>query len=385
MNLEKIVSIALLVPMEEGAGLPCLFEGPPGVGKSARIKTAARVRELPFRAVYMPSKQPEDLTGLPVPDRKGEIRSVCGLAPVRELNEEGRGVLLFDEVNWATRATQSALLSVVLERQVGDTKIASGVRLLLAANAADEGDGGVAMLTTLANRVAHFRVPKPSADEYVAFRQGAVEHGIVAIADAERVVEARWPSVYPRLNGLLCGFFKGRGRDLVHQQPPVGAKARHRGWPSPRSWDAAIRAAATCVALGEEALQDEFLEACVGEGAAMEFAEFAREADLPEPAAMLRGDWAPDRRRLDICVAAYAALGEHVAAQRKDEQRRLAPRTWRLFLEACEAGMADLIAAPAKRLAKAGLDVACADKAVADAARPVFARFRESGIAGVAA
>jgi hypothetical protein len=63
--------------------------------------------------------------------------------------------------------------------------------------------------------------------------------------------------------------------------------------------------AATCAALGLEKHRLEFIAACVGDGPAAEWAEWVEKANMPTPEDVLNGKWAPDKRRLDICFAAY--------------------------------------------------------------------------------
>lgn len=69
MNVEKLLSVAFLVPMSHPSdpkarwGLPVMLWGEPGIGKSERVETAAMKVGLPVRTTYIPTCQPEDAAG----------------------------------------------------------------------------------------------------------------------------------------------------------------------------------------------------------------------------------------------------------------------------------------------------------------------------------
>ncbi|WP_394831784.1 AAA family ATPase [Pendulispora rubella] len=375
MNLEKVISIALYVPMPKGMGLPCLIEGPPGVGKSSRVESAARARGLPFRVVNIPTKQPEDFAGLPVPDGRGGVKWECGVKAVRDLNAEGGGVLLFDELSKGLRAVQASLLSAVLERQIGDVTMHKNIRIFLASNSIEEGDGGHAILTTLGNRLAHLRVEVPDIEEYVAYREGrlTVEH--LNVDAAERRVHDAWPRVYAKHVALHCAFLRRRP-ELLHQQPPEDDPNRGKAWPSPRSWDTAIRAAATCEALGEACAMFDFVRAIVGTGPGDEYEEFVAQSDLPSPEDVLLGKWSPSAGRIDICTGAYAGMVTYALEQPRSD---VLEQAWARLREACDLGLVDVAWKQAARLTTS-YGAKHRDKAVANAAKQTLARLQRTGI-----
>ena len=52
---------------------------------------------------------------------------------------------------------------------------------------------------------------------------------------------------------VLAGFMRSLGESNLHKLPAVGSVERGRAWPSPRTWDFAARAIATCLALDASA------------------------------------------------------------------------------------------------------------------------------------
>lgn len=96
------------------AGGHILLEGVPGLGKTALVRTVARVSGLSFRRIqFTPDLMPADITGTQVFDPQNTanpFRFVPG--PVFA------NIVLADEINRATPKTQSALLEAMQERTV---------------------------------------------------------------------------------------------------------------------------------------------------------------------------------------------------------------------------------------------------------------------------
>jgi len=377
MNIEEIMSTAITIPtgdptdVDAPKGWPVLFWGAPGTGKSQRIKSGARSALLHCEMVFAGTKQPDDFS-IPMPDGLGGITVIAGLPQVRRLLALKEGVLFLDEISCARPAVQSALLSLVLDRQCGDIILPPSVRIVAAANPSDVAAGGWDLEPPMANRFLHFDYPAPSPDEWVKWFIQEGGSKVEASADLWAKVTTNWPSAWPRAKGLFAGFVIKRGAELLNKVPQEGDPARGRAWPSGRMWEVASRAYATCHALGRSHLAAAFVEAAVGEGAADEFATWVRESDLPSPEDMLRNGWKPSRNRLDIAIAAYTAMTAYVV-RRPDsqEQRALAIPAWKNLQVACESGLTDIALAAADSLVNA--DLADEDDApLFDAARPVI-------------
>lgn len=393
ISLEKMISIALLVPMGDPSqndciwGLPFLLWGSPGIGKTGRIRQAGKAAFLEVRTVYPATRAPEDFSGVPVVGPDGKLRVECILGAVRELCEIGRGVLFLEEISCAAPAVQAALLSVVLDRVVGDTRIPPQVRILSAANPPSEAAGGWELEPPMANRFAHYAVTEPSASEWVSWLLGDAENEVSEVEVIQEAVVANWTSAWARARGLMAGFFRELGAGKLSMLPKSGDKARGRAWPSPRTWEMAARAVATCYATNAPIqVQQEFVAACVGQGVAIEWAKWVAAADLPHPHDVVTKGWEPDKRRLDRTVAVLSSMAEYVLSEKDPERRNeYAVGAWNVLTKVKDAGLLDLAHPPAKRLSTGGqLNVTYGAPAVKAAARPVLEKLGMSGISELA-
>jgi len=415
-KLEGIMSVAMLTPMGDPNdndcrwGAPILLEGPPGIGKSGMIGQAARSVDLPLRTVYLGQRQPEDLSGAPMPDGKGGVNIECILPAVRELTALGKGLLLLDELSCARPATQGAGLSTVQERAVGDTMLPGRVRVFAAANPPEQSAGGWKLAPPMENRLVHFKVEAPTPEEWGAYMLRGRTIQVKNLTLGEARVAEKWAESWAYIVGLTTTFiarFKpedqpdikdssGKSlrdtRSALMRFPTSNDRNREHAWASPRSWEMAMRCAATCWTLSDsnvsfKILAADFVKACVGGALATAWAEWIAKADLPDPAHMLHNGWKPNKSRLDIVHAALAAATAYaLALHDKDERRKHVILAYKLLNQADKEGLADMTLAPAKALMEAGYRASTAgtDKELAEAAMPLTKKFGTTGMAAFA-
>lgn len=378
VSLEKLITTALLVPMGDPNkpnciwGLPLLLWGPPGIGKSDRIKAAGAAALLTVKPVFAATRAPEDFAGVPIL-KDGNISVECILGAVRDLCAVGRGVLFLDEISCAVPAVQAALLSVVLDRVVGDTVIPPEVRIMAAANPPEEAAGGWELELPMANRFAHINVYAPSTSDWLNWLLKEKKEEIEEAELLQEQIVANWESAYSRACGLAAGFFAHfPGGEELHKVPKMGDKARGRAWPSPRTWEMAIRSIATCFALGlSQDLMEHFMAACIGEPVAVMWGEWVAKANLPTPLEVVTNIWTPDAKRLDRTVAVLTAMSGFVVNEPdKIKQERYAIGAWKVIEKARKLEMLDLVVVPARKLHAAKLSTNATSKEVKEAARP---------------
>jgi hypothetical protein len=157
------------------------------------------------------------------------------------------------------------------------------------------------------------------------------------------------PTALARARGIVAGFLTARP-GLAHHMP-VDAQARGGAWPSPRTWEMALRLLTFADACGadREALGAALCGA-VGDGAGIELLTFAEELDLPDPDRVLAN---PEAFELPARGdRQYAFLTAVVAAvQSMPSQERWAA-AWVVLAKAVDAGVPDVATRAAIDLAR---------------------------------
>jgi AAA domain (dynein-related subfamily) len=336
----QVAALALAVC----ANLPVLLWGEPGIGKSATLQQLATDLDAPLETVIASVHEPSDFSGLPIIGDNPAVDGVPMAPPdwAVRLARSGRGLLFFDELSSAPPAVQAALLRVVLERRVGSLELPARIRIVAAANPAASAADGWHLSPPLANRFVHLHWVHDAR---------TVARGLAGTwprVQVPTVDEARIGTAVARARGSVAGFLTARP-GLTHHMPG-DAEARGGAWPSPRTWEMALRLLAFhhATGCGKDALAAAVIGA-VGSGAGLEFTTYLEELDLPDPERVLadpaafalpaRGD-----RQLAFLTATVAAV------QARTTQQRWAAG-WAVLAKAVEAGVPDVAARAAMDLA----------------------------------
>jgi MoxR-like ATPase len=326
------------------ANLPVLLWGEPGIGKSAGLQQLAAGLRVPLETVIASVHEPSDFAGLPI---IGDDPATTGvpMAPpdwAVRLAAAGRGVVFFDELSSAPPAVQAALLRVVLERRVGSLPLPESVRVVAAANPPSSAADGWHLSPPLANRFVHLQW---THDPRTVARGMS---GTWPAVPLPRVDPARVPSAVARARGVISGFLTARP-GLAHHLPG-DAESRGRAWPSPRTWEMALRLLAVGYATDadQKAVATAVIGA-VGDGAGLELLNYLEQLDLPDPDRVLAN---PDAFALpargDRQLAFLTAV---VSAVQSDLTRRRWEAGWAVLAKAVDAGVPDVAARAAADLA----------------------------------
>ncbi|MFI0352712.1 AAA family ATPase [Actinomadura sp. 9N407] len=326
------------------ANLPVLLWGEPGIGKSAGMEQLAAGLDVPLETVIASVHEPSDFAGLPI---IGDDPATTGvpMAPpdwAVRLAAAGRGMVFFDELSSAPPAVQAALLRVVLERRVGSLALPEPVRIVAAANPPSSAADGWHLSPPLANRFVHL---------YWTHDARTVARGMAGTWPSVRIPlvdPGKASSAIARARGTISGFLTARP-GLAHHLP-TDAEARGGAWPSPRTWEMALRllAAGYATDAGPEGLSAALVGA-VGDGAGIELLSYLEELDLPDPDRVLAN---PDAftlpKRGDRQLAFLTAV---VSAVQGDLSRRRWEAGWTVLAKAVDAGVPDVAARAAVDLA----------------------------------
>lgn len=263
------------------AGVPLLFWGPPGSGKSAAVHAWAAARNLRVEVLIGSLSDSADVLGFAVRSDSPEGGvSIEFALPGWFRRLQSGGVLFLDELNRGPRLVRDALLRVVAERAVHGHKLPDTVAIVAAANA----DGEVAGLDpAMLSRFAHL--------EWKVDARAWSSQSRTAQWDAPSELPAEWEASLPLQRDLVATFIEARPELLT---TPADADVT-RGSPSPRTWTLAARALAACSSLGLSPAP--LLTGLVGDGPAKEFSAWLRTMDLPAPEDVLAGRWKADGTR----------------------------------------------------------------------------------------
>ncbi|MBV1853756.1 AAA family ATPase [Catellatospora tritici] len=345
------------------ADLPVLLWGEPGIGKTAALNQLATSLNLPLTTVIASVHEPTDFSGLPIVGDDPAVQGVPMAPPdwAVRLVQAGRGLLFLDELSTAPPAVQAALLRLVLERRVGALELPPGVRIVAAANPRSSAADGWELSAPLANRFVHLQW---SYDHEVVVRGLG---GVWPRATLPRLDPARLHQSVAYARRAVCGLLTARP-GLVHKLP--SAETRRGGpWPSPRSWDMALRLIAFATAAGtSREVLSMLVRGTVGDGPGLELLASLDRMDLPDPEALLADPASavlPDRGDLR-----QAVLDGVVAAVRARPDRSRWDAAWALLVLALDTGAPDLVVVPATTLASLrqdGWDVPAAIERLAGA------------------
>ena len=318
-------------------GLPLALRGRPGVGKTSMIELISQRLGFSCEVVVGSLREPTDFAGLPVVTDEGLVRLAAPAWAQRAAVQTNGSVILLDELTTASPAVQASMLRVVRERVVGELTLPDHVRVVAAYNDADD-CGGYELELPMRSRLVHLNV-LPNLEIFTAgITQGwNIDPTPVAPADPSALAEHR-----QHWSNLVAAFLRSRP-SLLECPPPKGSWG---GYPTPRTWEMAITAAAACDASGEiQEVRELLIIGCIGPAASTEFVTFAENLDLPDPRDVLANPelalpcldpGKPDRTMVMLLEVAQAVERSGAA----DDWQN----AWKVGALAVSAGFGDLVA-----------------------------------------
>ena len=321
------------------AGIPVLWWGAPGIGKTARSVAYGRATKRHTEILIASLREPMDFLGLMVRDGDRSLTLPPDWAV--ELLQHPNALVVFDELSSAAPLNQAAVLRIIHERHVGRLRLPDAVSMLGLANPPEQASGGWDLSHPLANRFIHIET-SPDSNAYV---QGM----LAGFPDPEPLhLPGAWQAHVPTERAKVASFIKARPQLLL--VVPTDAGKASRGWPSPRSWDALARALAAAKAIGApEDVRLPLAGGAVGDGAAHEYLVWERELDLPDPETLLKN---PSQFELPKRGdKAFAILSSVAAAAVSNLTERRWSAAWEIIERCCKAGAKDMAARAAIVLA----------------------------------
>lgn len=268
-QVEKVLA-TLFRQDSTGGRTSVLLMGPPGIGKTAVVRAAAKAAELPCLVLALPTCEAVDLRGLPY--REGGQTRWASPFP-----RSGRGVLLLDELSSAERDVQAAAHHLVWSEEGSDSSLPAGWHVVLTANRASDKTAYRPLSGPMRNRLITIQV-EASPESWC---QWAQQHG-----------------VHPH----VVGFIRWRPELLVAKEVPEDG-----AFPSPRTWEMVSGLLDLPFSADQES---ELVAGIVGRGACLEFMAYLKQARaLPQLEELLRNpDKAPIPKGKDTLYALTTAM-----------------------------------------------------------------------------
>lgn len=234
------------------ANVPTMIWGPPGIGKSEIVYQFANSIGAKLFEMRANLFDPVDVRGgLKVVEMAdGTYRTRYGVPEdYPDSNFQGPVVLFIDELPNAPKATQNALLQLILDKKLGTYVLPPQTVIIAAGNRAADRAAVAEMPTPVKNRFAHYSL-EPNIDDWVHW---ALQSGV---------------------DSTLVGFIRFRPQHLHVMNTSENA------FPTPRSW-AMLNRKLPHMAIDKES-QIVGAAAVIGDGVAGEFITY-REVESQMP------------------------------------------------------------------------------------------------------
>ena len=317
--------------------VPAAFWGPPGGGKTSRVLGYVRCTGRAIERCLASRLEPIDVKPRIVSDGAIKVLVMPEVQRLADAFTAGRrGVLFLDEFNRSTREVEGAMLDVI-------DSAPAGVAVVIACNPPSRGQAARSLESAAANRFCHLDVDSDAAAYATALLTGwPVDVGALDEPEPARLLKETNTA-----RALASGFI--RRRPEVLSKEPTDPVQAGRAWPSPRSWDHAIRLYATARSLGYDTEDTTaLLGGCVGMGPAVEFLAFAADSEI-DPEELLKNPsaWVPPAGRVDKTIAALSMVVGAVSRDLTDARWKAA---WALVSIAADASQADAAMFTAQQL-----------------------------------
>ena len=327
----KLTALAIQTPGIDGTvGIPVLVWGPVGVGKTARIASIARRLNKNLTCITGNDSDPTDFK-MPMADLERQVSTSLPPEFWFNLSKMDNGMLFLDELSCSPPAVQAVMLKGIHERTFGGLQ-SKQTPIVAAANPADVAAGGWEPAQPVLNRFLHLNAGDGDGREHASYLRKVAMTAVGAASEeaSDELLEipvldtTAWAREFAELCDVAAAFeeanpiiFRADGRKNLGDEP---------AFPTYRSMEFGLRAAAAGLAVGSVEAAQDLLAAAVGGGVASEFFTYRRNLDLPRPDDVLDGkvSWSPDPARVDrtrIVLNGVARAG--IVRRKTDEIKKV--------------------------------------------------------------
>lgn len=345
-ELEQALQLAFFCPTTEDMGTvskepvtwgpTTLLLGDPAIGKTMTVRKVAKQFDLPLVTLQASLLRDDQLTAIPLPDGKGGYKFVPFLPQIAELAEKQAGVLFVDDLSLATENVMKPLMTLFHERRINEIELGPRVRLVAAANRAEDVGSESGLFSAFSSRVTQLCIESPKQRTYIDYSKKLVgalakgekskkkkmeyekEEGTLFHSQEQYIME-NWMDVYPDVCESIHAFMKST-KMPAHEKPGQN-EDKSKPWVSSRSLDAAKRwiTAGRILNISPNIIGN-FVIGCIGEKYGVSLWKALSDKDIPTPSDVLSGKWEPDVTRTDRTILVIEGVTQYVLEEEENNE-----------------------------------------------------------------
>jgi MoxR-like ATPase len=318
------------------ARVPAMVVGPPGVGKTAKIRGLAKSMDYDLITLLGSQMDPTDITGLPKgevitkDDEGNDVWGTVYLSPWWQVQimRKKRVILFLDEFSNTSSSVRASMLTLLQNREFPNGQAMPDETIVIGAmNPTEEAADGWELDRPTTNRIVFLVWKSPVSEWY----EGMLNAWGQEVPETEMYWRRRIvsflndsPSYLQKMNTDDQGSPEALGTNVNDASE---LEVLRYAWASRRSWDNLSRIL-SFVDQKDVMLQDELASGTVGKSSTIAFRSWILENDVVDPKAVLRNPKSVDWQNIEVSEAniLFRALVEMVDA-----------KNWRKVLAVLEA------------------------------------------------
>lgn len=324
------------------AGVPTIYWSSPGQCKTSTIENGFKEIGYHCETLVLSQCDPADIGGLP--HIENGVTMYAKPDWLQRLEKAPRSVLFFDELTTSRPSVQAPALTLIQNRKVHSLTLPENTLIIAASNPPDEAADGSDLEPPMANRFCHLDW-KVSVDTWVDNLMSGFKNN--KFFD----LPVNWQDFIQEERLLVGSFLKAN--PFLANGLPKDRESQGKAWPSFRTWTnvATINAAAKSVGIDPT----EFVCGSVGAGAGIEYLNWLKALDLPNPEEVLQKvdsflGWTPPKRD-DICMVVASSVARAVENNSTIDRWNSG---WKVMNKIAESGKPDVAIIGARILKDSG-------------------------------
>lgn len=225
----------------EISGVPYLFLGNPGVGKSTSVSLYSKLRGYELVVLRGSTCSETDIEGFPAVNQSQDDVDIKHCKPIwfkkiLENEKQGKKSLLFlDEITCCSPYVQSAMLNLIFDRKVNGEQIPDSCLIVAAGNQISNMTSDFQTLSALYNRFCLYNLvaDENALDEFLSKYRGATTgcmKDILSVKEAElKNMESKSTEITEEMKNSISEYFETAIRETTRSLTKGGEKVLNLG------------------------------------------------------------------------------------------------------------------------------------------------------------